>query len=74
MYVLVRLHASTKFEQEISEDHSLVPRLPQFLNVTCRKTREPGKIYHVRDIRWKQLGARHVLTMTQQFLMATMGL
>ena len=28
----------------------LVPRLPQFFNVTCRKTRVPGKIYYMPDI------------------------
>ena len=29
---------------------SLVPRLPQFFNVIHRKTREPDKIYHMRDV------------------------
>ena len=29
---------------------SLVPRLPQIFNVTHRKTREPGKTYHVCDV------------------------
>ena len=49
---------------------SLVPRLPQFFNVTCRKTREPNKIYHVRDVGQKQVGVQQALTMTQQFLMS----
>ena len=42
---------------------SLVPRLPQFFSVTRRKTREPGKIYHVRDIgveaTWSAAHANH---------------
>ena len=29
---------------------SLIPRLPQFFNDTRRKTREPGKTYHVHDV------------------------
>ena len=42
---------------------SLVPRLPQFFNVTCRKMREPGKIYHVCDVgveaTWSAARANH---------------
>ena len=29
----------------------------QFFNDARRKTREPGKIHHVHDVRWKGLGA-----------------
>ena len=43
---------------------SLVPRLPQFFSVTRRKTREPGRIYHVRDVgveaTWSAARANHV--------------
>ena len=46
---------------------SLVPRLPQFFNVTCRKTREPGKLFHVRDIgieaTWSMAHANHDLAL-----------
>ena len=26
------------------------PQAPSVFNVTCRKTREPGKIYHMHDV------------------------
>ena len=29
---------------------SFIPRLPQFFRVTRRERREPGKLYHVRDV------------------------
>ena len=35
------------------------PGSSQFFNDARRKTREPGKIHHVRDVRWKGLGAAH---------------
>ena len=47
---------------------SLIPRLPQFFYVTHRKTREPCKIYHIRDVEVEAM--RRALTMTHQFLMA----
>ena len=34
------------------------PGSSQFFNDAHRKTREPGKIHHVRDVRWKGLGKR----------------
>ena len=32
------------------------PGLTQFFNVARRKTRRPGKIDHVRDVEWRELG------------------
>ena len=45
-------------------DHSsLVPSLPHILNVARRERREPGKIYHVRDVgveaTWSAARANH---------------
>ena len=34
------------------------PGSSQFFNDARRKTREPGKIHHVRDVKWKGLGKR----------------
>ena len=42
-------------DQTIYNLSSLVPRLPQLISDACRKTKEPDKIYHVRDVRWKGL-------------------
>ena len=42
---------------------SLVPSLPHILNVARRERREPGKIYHVRDVgveaTWSAARANH---------------
>ena len=42
---------------------SLVPSLPRILNVARRERREPGKIYHVRDVgveaTWSAARANH---------------
>ena len=48
---------------------SLVPSLPRIFNIAHRERREPGKIYHVRDVgveaTWKVWGAQ---ILTQYFL------
>ena len=49
------------------------PGLTQFFNVARRKTRRPGKIDHVRDVGWRELGnwpatgarARHELAINK---------
>ena len=38
------------------------PGSSQFFSDARRKTREPGKIHDVRDVRWKGLGAMHAYT------------
>ena len=45
------------------------PGSTQFFNDAHRKTREPGKIYYVRDVRW-DLG-RHALTCARYALHIT---
>jgi hypothetical protein len=55
--------------------YSLVPRLLHVLNVAHRERREPGKIYHVRDVglgidkTWSVVRANH----DSAFLMAVEG-
>ena len=39
--------------------HSLVPRLPDLFNVAREKEGEPGKTYHVRDVRWTDFHIWH---------------
>ena len=40
--------------------NSLIPRLlPVFFNDAHRKTREPGKLHNMCDVRWRRLGAAH---------------
>ena len=52
----VGIRSSKNGDPQKARSHcSLVPKL---LPVFRRKlTREPGKIHHVRDVRWKGLGA-----------------